>query len=80
MVGSYFYTQVRASQALLEVVGDLKQRVVLEDGKAAYASMDSHRKQVMATTRRTRAAIMSLRNDVASLLHDVEEEYFKPFM
>lgn len=67
---------VRAGESLLKLVSDIKQYLILNDFPSVNEAITSNSNLFRTKQQECDQKLMSLRDDIAADLYDLEEEYF----
>ncbi|XP_023014995.1 mediator of RNA polymerase II transcription subunit 22-like [Leptinotarsa decemlineata] len=67
---------VRAGESLMKLVSDIKQYLILNDFPSVNEAITHNSKLFRTKQSECDQKLMSLRNDVAADLYDLEEEYY----
>lgn len=67
---------VRAADSLLKLVSDIKQYLILNDFPSVNEAITQNSKLFRTKQAECDQKLMSLRDDIASDLYDMEEEYY----
>ncbi|XP_077299340.1 mediator complex subunit 22 [Arctopsyche grandis] len=67
---------VRAGESLMKLVSDIKQYLILNDFPSVNEAITSNSKLFRTTQQECDQKLMTLRDDIAADLYDLEEEYF----
>ncbi|CAB3223069.1 unnamed protein product [Arctia plantaginis] len=67
---------VRAGESLIKLVSDIKQYLILNDFSSVNEAITQNSKLFRTKQQECDQKIMSLRDDIAADLYDLEDEYF----
>lgn len=68
--------QVRAGESLMKLVSDIKQYLILNDFPSVNEAITQNSKLFRTKQAECDQKLMSLRDDMAADLYDLEEEYY----
>jgi len=68
--------QVRAAESLLKLVADIKQFLILNDFPQVNEAISQQSQVCRSTQSKLDTQLLQLRDDMASDLFDLEEEYY----
>jgi mediator of RNA polymerase II transcription subunit 22 len=71
-----FFTQVRAGESLMKLISDIKQYLILNDFPSVNDAIASNSKLFRTKQQECDHKLMTLRDDMAADLYDLEEEYY----
>lgn len=73
---SMFLCQVRAGESLMKLVSDLKQFLILNDFPSVNDAISLQNQQLRSLQEECDKKLMSLRDEIAIDLYELEEEYY----
>ncbi|KOB66131.1 Surfeit 5 [Operophtera brumata] len=68
--------EVRAGESLMKLVSDIKQYLILNDFPSVNEAIAQNSKLFRTKQQECDQKLMSLRDDIAADLYDLEDEYF----
>lgn len=71
-----FFLSVRAGESLMKLVSDIKQYLILNDFPSVNEAIAQNSKLFRTKQQECDQKLMSLRDDIAADLYDLEDEYF----
>lgn len=72
----FFLFSVRAGESLMKLVSDIKQYLILNDFPSVNEAITQNSKLFRTKQQECDQKLMSLRDDIAADLYDLEDEYF----
>lgn len=69
-------SQVRAGESLMKLISDIKQYLILNDFPSVNDAIASNSKLFRTKQQECDQKLMTLRDDMAADLYDLEEEYY----
>lgn len=72
----FIYVSVRAGESLMKLVSDIKQYLILNDFPSVNEAITQNSKLFRTKQLECDQKLMSLRDDIAADLYDLEDEYF----
>lgn len=72
----YLFLSVRAGESLMKLVSDIKQYLILNDFPSVNEAIAQNSKLFRTKQQECDQKLMSLRDDIAADLYDLEDEYF----
>lgn len=76
IVNKKTYIAVRAGESLMKLVSDIKQYLILNDFPSVNEAITQNSKLFRTKQQECDQKLMSLRDDIAADLYDLEDEYF----
>lgn len=70
------FFSVRAGESLMKLVSDIKQYLILNDFPSVNEAITQNSKLFRTKQQECDQKLMSLRDDIAADLYDLEDEYF----
>lgn len=72
----FFWISVRAGESLMKLTSDLKQYLILNDFHSVNEAITTNSQLYRSMQMESDKKLMELRDDMASELYDLEEEYY----